>query len=535
MADNLRNQINAARRGGYSDAEIVDYLKGSDARVAEALTQGYTPEQITAYLSPPPTLGEQALRKTGVTVRGATEALAPVTTGALAGAGLGLLTGVAAPVAVPAGALAGGLAVPLADASVALYNRLLDKNVPMPSQAVSALIPGPRAETPEERVLQTAGGAFAGTGGQIAAGRVLTQAAQTAPGVQAIAPGIEAVGKEVSRRPIGQLIAAPVSTAAGQTATELTDNPFIGLGVGLATGATMGLRGTKREAAPSSEKLLENARRNYNVLDASGFELKRQDFHNQIGRVYADLRKEGFDTQLHPKVAAALNRLGDINEPKNVTNLQTLRKIIKSSTESSSPSEIRLGNMLLDEFDDFVMKAPNSAVISGDKQAIDAWRSANENYSRFKKGEIFTDMIEKAQLSQGSTEAAMARQLSALAKNDKKMRFFTPDEQTAIKEAAKGGTVQQLLRTVAKFTPMTPAAAIFTAVSPYGAWTAGAGMTAGAASEARRIQMLNRLGAQMRLGRQPQITESAFANIPMFLTPELRNAMSQPSQNNLAP
>ena len=196
MADNLRDQINAARRGGYSDAEIVDYLKGSDARVAEALTQGYTPEQITAYLSPPPTLGEQALRKTGVTVRGATEALAPVTTGALAGAGLGLLTGVAAPVAVPAGALAGGLAVPLADASVALYNRLLDKNVPMPSQAVSALIPGPRAETPEERVLQTAGGAFAGTGGQIAAGRVLTQAAQTAPGVQAIAPGIEAVGKK---------------------------------------------------------------------------------------------------------------------------------------------------------------------------------------------------------------------------------------------------------------------------------------------------------------------------------------------------
>jgi hypothetical protein len=133
-----------------------------------------------------------------------------------------------------------------------------------------------------------------------------------------------------------------------------------------------------------------------------------------------------------------------------------------------------------------------------------------------KKSELITDIIEKADVSQGSKERNMALQLSSLAKNERKMRFFTPTEQDAIKEAAKGGTLQSMLNVVAKFTPSTPASTVFTVISPFGMYTAGAGYAAKGLSEARREQMVNRLANQMRLGEQPKILQSATANVPTY-------------------
>ena len=36
MADQFRDQVNAARRQGVSDVDIVDYLKGTDPRISES-------------------------------------------------------------------------------------------------------------------------------------------------------------------------------------------------------------------------------------------------------------------------------------------------------------------------------------------------------------------------------------------------------------------------------------------------------------------------------------------------------------------
>ena len=110
MTDLLRDQVNTARRAGYSDDQIAAFLKDKDPRVEKALSSGYNPTEIMDFIAPPLSTGEEVARKAGVAVRGASEALAPVTAGALGGAALGAMTGVAAPIAVPVGALAGGLA-----------------------------------------------------------------------------------------------------------------------------------------------------------------------------------------------------------------------------------------------------------------------------------------------------------------------------------------------------------------------------------------------------------------------------------------
>jgi hypothetical protein len=521
MADQFRDQINTARRAGYSDDDLIGFLKDKDSRVAQALTAGYAPTEILQHLAPNLSTGEEFVRKAGVAIRGVNEALAPATAGATAGFMMG------GPVGAAVGGLAGGLAVPAADVLVQGYNKLANGNVRLPSQVISSMIPGPRAETPTERVIQASTGALGGTAGSVAAGRALAAAPN-------VTQGLQVIGQEAARLPVSQVVTAPLATAAGQSVTELTDNPLAGLAAGVATGAAAGVRPVKRGAVPSANELAVQSKKNYDILDKSKFELDDAQFKKSLGNMADTLRASaGYDPRTMPKIQVALDNLA-LDKPKTVSELDTLRTIISSAAKSSDPSERLAGVTLLDKFDDYVLNAPASAAVVADKKAMQAWKDARADYSKMKKSEMITDIIERADVSQGSKESNIASQLSALAKNEKKMRFFTPDEQQAIREAAKGGSLQVMLRTVGKFAPMTPAAAIFTAVNPFGAYTAGAGMAAKGLAEYRRTQEVNRLANRMRLGETPAVLEGAGANVPVFYTRGMQNMLGPVQQNQNA-
>lgn len=530
MADNFRDQINTARRQGYTDDQIVDYLKGKDPRVTQALQEGYKATEIVDYLAPKPTMGEEFARKAGVAIRGATEALAPVTAGAATGAAAGALLGAPTGVGAPVGALVGGLAVPTADALTLAYNKLLGGKARLPSQVISEMIPGPRAESAAERVLQASTGALTGTGGSVAAGRGMAQIAGAVPGVQAI-------GREASRLPRTQLVAAPVATAIGQTTAEATDSPLAGLAAGMGASMIAGVRPTKREPVPSAEDLLARSKANYEILDKSGLQFDTNQFNQHISALPAKLRKdESYTASGYPKVAIAFDELL-ANRPKDIAEITTLRRFIGDAAGSENPSERRIAMRLLDEFDDYVLNAPPAAIISGDKSAIQAWKAARADYAKLKKSELIQDIVSRAEVSQGGKEATVAQGLSALAKNEKKMRFFTPEEQEAIRAAAKGGNLQVMLRTIGKLAPLTPAAAIFTAVNPYGAYTAAAGMVGKGLATKLRGRGVEDLAEQMRLGKVPKITEGPFVNEPVFFSRSVQNMLGpvQQNQNALAP
>jgi hypothetical protein len=520
MADQFRDQINTARRAGYSDDELVGYLRDKDPRITQALDAGYKPAEILEHLAPKLSTGEEIIRKGGVAIRGVSEALAPVA----AGAGAGMLMG--GPVGAAVGGLAGGLAVPLTDAATMAYNKLFGGTARTPSSVISGMMPGPRAETPAERVLQASTGALAGTGGSVQAGRMLSQA----PGVT---EGLKAIGTEAARRPVGQVVTAPIATAVGQTTTEMTDNPLAGLAAGVGTGMAAGLRPTKRTTVPTADELTARAKTNYEILDKSKFELDNAQFGREMGDMAATLRSVGYDPRTMPKVQVALENLAQ-NNPKTVKELDTLRTIIGNAAKSSDASERLAGSKLLEKFDDYVLNAPPSAAVKSDPAATKAWKEARADYAKMKKSETITDILENADVAQGSKEASIASQLSSLAKNDKKMRMFSADEQAAIREAAKGGTLQVMLRTLGKLTPLTPAAAIFTAVNPFGAYTAAGGFAAKTLAEQRRVQQANRLAERMRLGESAKVLESPLANEPVFFSQSVQNMLGPVQQNQNA-
>jgi hypothetical protein len=116
-------------------------------------------------------------------------------------------------------------------------------------------------------------------------------------------------------------------------------------------------------------------------------------------------------------------------------------------------------------------------------------------------------------------ENSLAKQLRQLAKNDKKMRLFSKEEQAAITAAAKGGTTQNMLKFFGRFAPTGPVSSIFTGGAAVMAPGIGIPLAAGAAGSrvaatAMRQKSVNDLANMMRMGQAPQTTGGAFRALP---------------------
>ena len=455
-----------------------------------------------------PTLRESFERGAGLTYR----AVAPT----LAGAQIGSYGG-------PLGALVGSMAVPAADAVNALLNVIAspftDKRLIPASQAIQNLMTqagvpaAPETQTPTERVV----------GGGLEA---MTGVARTIPALikastTATSPVTRGVTEQLAVAPKTQAIVTPTAVMSGQTVTEATGNPLYGAGTTLATGMAGGVKRPQKQEALSTQALDRIATDRYDQLQRSGVQLKTDEFVNAMDDIAKGLRQEGYTPKAFPKVAGAIEELTSTAQPKDWTELQALRKMIRSGQKSIEPEERRMASILLDDYDNYLMTVPKESIASGDmKNAGQLWSEARNAYSKMKKSEVFEDMLNEAKLdkskfTQSGEENSLAKQLRQLAKNDKKMRLFTKDEQDAIEKAAKGGNVQNMLKFFGRFAPtgVVPVGLSVgtTALAPMIGipLTIGAAGSRGLATNMRRGSVED-LTNMMRTGGIPQTVGSPF-------------------------
>jgi hypothetical protein len=271
------------------------------------------------------------------------------------------------------------------------------------------------------------------------------------------------------------------------------------------------------KTAPSAEQLAQTSKNLFTSARESGVELNAKDFATNMAGIGKELRNEGYDPRLYPKLAVALDEMTQAGIPKDFNELSTLRKFIQGAQKSADPDERRLATMLKDDFDTYVSNIPESSVVGGSKEGLKQWKEARDTYAKLSKSEVFTDMLENATLdkskfSMSGVENSLAQQLRQLAKNDKKMRLFTQDEQDAIKKAAKGGVGQNALRFVGKFAPTSAVSSIpallATSVSgPVGLGLTAASMGARVGATQMRKSDVNKLAALMRAGAQGAANE----------------------------
>ena len=393
-----------------------------------------------------------------------------------AGAGIGALAG-GAP-----GALIGSMAVPIADAATLAGNELNRGNLAienyvrnllgmqnrqvqptqMPSQVLSqgmAQMGLPEPTSTGERVIEAIGGGVGGAATQLPA---LSRLATTA----ATETGRNIAGR-LAQAPATQIAVSAPSAAAAQYVGETTESPALGMLAGAGVGALGGIRSQVREAAPSAEQLRNLSDLQYTNATKAGVVVSPESLKAKLPSFNEALKTEGYDPGLHPQLNAVVTRLQqETDAPKTLKELETLRKIVKAPTKTfDNPDQQRIAYRLLDEFDDYVENLDPKDLVGAAKEsktATKALSKARNFYARSKKADVMSDIVERAEIRAGANftqsglENALRQELKSLALNKKRMAGFTKAEQDAIKAAAKGGNVQNVLRSIGKYAATNP-------------------------------------------------------------------------------
>ena len=534
MADKTTLQLPTINVGKQEDQNINDLvmsLGGEPSKVAEHdindLVMNSKPyvEPETATLSGEwwkrtKDIAKKAGRYGELAIRGATPTLASTTAGLALGG--------------PPGAVLGTVALPFGDLINSTLNRTIGTHLGMPSEIASRyLTPGIKPpETEGERVAQAVGSSVGGVASEIGAAQKIAETATS--------PVTRGVAKALSERPGLQLgMAAPVG-GASQYVYDETGNPVLSILAGAGAGGLAGLRTTKRAIQTiSHEELLAESQNLYAKAESSGVKFDPDKFASHIDQIGKDLRKFGYaeNSSTYSGIKSALDELKDTTRPKDYLELQALREIIAGEQGSTNPKVRMLSTKLKDEFDNYIMNAPENHLQIKDTKGLQDWSDARKSYSKLKKAEIFDDMLSNAELDKSKftasgAENSLATQLRNLAKNDKKMRLFTAEEQNAIIEAAKGGSAQNMLKFFGRFAPTGVVSGIFTGelaakLPVVGPLISGGTVIARKLATGQRTQDVQNLADMMRLGKKPEL-ESRLRDVP---TQTVRGALSSQQQN----
>lgn len=241
--------------------------------------------------------------------------------------------------------------------------------------------------------------------------------------------------------------------ASPQAQNEIRDIAPDVVGLGLTVGA---LKSPKSAAAqkvvpPTTAELGAQAKAAYKRAEDAGIAVSPQSFEAMKLRLLDKLEKEGIDPDLHPKATAALNRIARTDGPVTLEKIETLRRIGKDAESSIDAADRRMAGELIDDLDDYVEGLADTDLVSGDASKAAALKEARGFYSRKKKAEEIDRLISNAELAKSGMDIGLQAEFKSLARNQRRMRMFTKEEQAAIRQVAKGGSLtQQALRQFGK-------------------------------------------------------------------------------------
>lgn len=241
-----------------------------------------------------------------------------------------------------------------------------------------------------------------------------------------------------------------------------------GAGVGgvlgaLTGGVAGGLMARNQQAAvPTAQELADQAGALYQSARASGVTATPAQTSQVASKINSIARSEnvvlpsGKVNQTYPKLAGVLNVFEEYDGlPIDVGQMQAIRRNLQDAAKSLDPGERRIATMMLGEFDDFAHGvAPELA-------------EASSLYWRSKMGEMIDEAIELAenrssQYSQSGMENALRTQFRQLNAQIIKGRVpgVTPELAAQVKLVADGGPIENLARSVGKFSVRGPVSAI---------------------------------------------------------------------------
>jgi len=463
--------VEGARRAGYTDAEIADFLAGEDAfDTAAARAAGYTDAEIIRHLSGPSTPVKKprtgADQYAGIT----TGVLAPYATAALVGGAAGApFAGIGS---IP-GAGAGVLSLGAVDLGTALYNFggsfFGADSIPLPSQTIrkgyESVGVGRSPETPGQQVYNDVLDAGASAFNQAKAAQNL---------IKTGVPAFQNFMRGLSQNTRGQIGASVGAAGAPSVASNYFDvtNPYALAGLSLA-GGTAGNKIARPNTKPvSAASLKEEASNLYKQMEAEGVQIAPQamtDLEAAIGPTLGSMRYNPVTDKLVNQVVKMF-RL-QAGKPMSFDMLEEFRKSVRDTPYTQSgagrgtPKERAIIAALDDTIDDYMDRLTPAQVTSGDPAAATAFlKKARDVRARGYRTETLEGAFKKATDASKRQEGAkpfasgLRYEFRKIAEDPRKLSKFDKPTQDLIKKTANGTITQKGLQALGAF---SPSAALF--------------------------------------------------------------------------
>lgn len=411
--------------------------------------------QYGGQVVPPPAQSRGALGPMSDVIGVINERLVPY---AAAAAGGGVVGG-------PVGAAVGPLALGLADLGAAGFNvgaQALgsERRAPLASDVIrgAARQAFPSAfrepQTSAQQYIATGAEALASTASQVNALRKL--AAQMGPGAA------RNVLTELGSQPVVQAGAAVPAAITPQVVMDLTDegavlrDPYAMGALSVLAGAAGGAATAKatragRIAAPTLDKMRAQAGATYRAVEQQGVQFEPNAYATFLSGLRNKL--DGFDPDQHKAVDLEIRNLEkSIGQARTISELDAARSNIRKRLgKSTDPNIRRLGEELADELDDFVLNSPLTAVQGGNyPQATALLTDARRQYAAVSKSERMEELVRRAKLSDQPLDDAIRTEFRNVARNERRFRMYTPEEQAVITEVVQGGKLAAALTSLSE-------------------------------------------------------------------------------------
>ncbi len=291
-------------------------------------------------------------------------------------------------------------------------------------------------------------------------------------GLARLAPSIPALAGDMARQIPVSGVAGLVSQPTAEVIKDYTGSDLaatvaaVGMGTVAAGASGRALGAAMKDNKPvfTMEEVKQRASKSYRAMDDSGVAIKPQSVLNMI----TDTRQKLTDARMIPNtdsanaVNASLKQMESIVGTGRVsfTKLEKLRQIGNDLRGSKDGDVARLGNVIVDNMDNYITKLNNKDLIAGQAGLDDAVKNlvnARKDWRNASRAQVLEDALNVAEIKKEMPNASeselIRRGFVNIAANKQKMSLFNKEEQNIIKSVIQGGSLDPMLSFAAQFNP----------------------------------------------------------------------------------
>lgn len=329
----------------------------------------------------------------------------------------------------------------------------------------------------------------------------MTRAAQANPGRYAAAEAAGAIG----------------SGGGAAIANEaFPGNPYAELaGQLMGGGAAVAAMTPPRGRAPSMDELRTRQSAAYDAVDTSPARLAQSARDRVVSGVQDAATQSNMDEILHPRAARVSGRMNELEPTPSISEVDRARRVVARDVAGSPDRGERAIGISMREALDREMSglSPQDVTGTSDPQAlIRALGEGRDMTRRILKSEMLQEALTKAEDraatsgTGGNLVNAQRQNVRAILDSPTKRRGFSQDEIKTMRDFVRGGTGENLLRILGRFSPTAgylPAAFGAGSAAAFGipgAIPSAIGMTAKGGAEAIASKNLEKLAELIRNG-----------------------------------